>query len=220
MIKKLEILALALLFAAIGLSVAYWSDLKIASVDLEWFGQRQDDIASYGMNKCREEIWDIKWMYNCQNFILTINAENGGRNMNAKPKNNNWTTDNWLCQLNSAYHSDFINSEEFKDPYKQMDYCLWVRKDAKRKKSMPWYAYPYRYERAKGKNAVHFITPPLSDNITEPKFKVNIKVSKRCTQIATIQKWHYIQFDNKFGQFLYRIKDLAVGTKAFDCQDL
>lgn len=34
------------------------------------------------------------------------------------------------CQLNKNWHADFINSAEFQDEYKQIDYCLGVYNDA------------------------------------------------------------------------------------------
>jgi hypothetical protein len=49
--------------------------------------------------------------------------------------------------LNSAYHSHFIQSEEFKDSYKQIDYCLGVLDDATKKKrpiGKVWYGYASR----------------------------------------------------------------------------
>ena len=33
------------------------------------------------------------------------------------------TNDHWLCQLHYSYNKEFINSPDFKDPYKQLDYC-------------------------------------------------------------------------------------------------
>ena len=57
-------------------------------------------------------------------FILTLNRENGAWDtLKVSPKNRNGTRDHGLCQLNSAYHSAFINSPEFKDFKKQIDYC-------------------------------------------------------------------------------------------------
>lgn len=65
-----------------------------------------------------------------------------------KGYNNNGTTDHGVVQLNSAYHSKFINSPEFQDAYKQVDYAIEVLEDAK-KKNRPigkvWYAWPKRH---------------------------------------------------------------------------
>lgn len=57
-------------------------------------------------------------------FVLTLNAENGLWFKNRKsPVNSNWYRDMWLCQLNRKYHYNFIDSKDFQDPYKQIDYC-------------------------------------------------------------------------------------------------
>lgn len=55
----------------------------------------------------------------------------------------NWYYDFWLCQLNKQHHAQFINSAEFKNPYKQLDYCLWVRNDAKAKWRLATTFYAY-----------------------------------------------------------------------------
>ncbi len=61
--------------------------------------------------------------------------------------NSNGTRDYGLCQLNSRYHLSFINSEEYKDPYKQLDYCISIYYDA-RKRNKPigkvWYGWASR----------------------------------------------------------------------------
>jgi len=142
---------LFLLFIAMLVLIALWllSIADAGSVDLYWFSSFQDSIASYGYDKCKENIKD-DWKYSCKNFILTLNSENGGWNANkASPKNKNGTRDHWLCQLNSAYYHKFINSEDFKDPYKQIDYCLWIWIDSKNENKMPWYWYAMRYKRDK-----------------------------------------------------------------------
>ena len=52
-------------------------------------------------------------------FVTMIECENGNRNPEAVSK----THDYWICQLNYKYNKNFINSDEFKDVYKQLDYC-------------------------------------------------------------------------------------------------
>ena len=58
------------------------------------------------------EIWGI-------DFVKMIECENGRWD----PKRVSKTHDHWLCQLHYSYNEKFINSPEFKDPYKQLDYC-------------------------------------------------------------------------------------------------
>jgi hypothetical protein len=58
------------------------------------------------------EIWGI-------DFVKMIECENGRWDPNRVSK----THDHWLCQLHYSYNKKFINSPEFKDPYKQLDYC-------------------------------------------------------------------------------------------------
>lgn len=224
--------------------IVYGDDVKLARVDLEGFWQRQDDIATYGLNKCREEIGDIEGTYNCQNFILTLNSENWGRNPNkSSPANSNWTKDYGYCQLNSAYHSDFINSDWFKDPYKQMDYCIGVWKDAKIRKKMPWYWFYkidernwYVYtDKTTGKKMkvrkVHFINPPLSDKIAEPlrvidgnKSQLSGKSGKlrltgrKCILLARTKNDNsVIQIDTPAGRFFNWIFWVPKNSKVFEC---
>lgn len=52
-------------------------------------------------------------------FVTTIECENWNRNPDVVSK----TKDYWICQLNYKYNKKFIESEEYKDVYKQLDYC-------------------------------------------------------------------------------------------------
>lgn len=65
------------------------------------------DYVQYAYNK-----W---WL----DFVKLIECENGRRD----PYRVSRTNDHWLCQLNYRYNKDFINSVNFQDPYKQLDYC-------------------------------------------------------------------------------------------------
>ena len=58
------------------------------------------------------EVWGI-------DFVKLIECENGRWD----PKRVSKTNDHGLCQLHYKYNKKFINSEDFKDPYKQIDYC-------------------------------------------------------------------------------------------------
>lgn len=117
------------------------------TVDLPWFWDYQDLLASYAYNTCMRE-WKSEWYYGCKNLVLTWNAENGWWNKDAvNTSNSNWTIDKGLCMLNDAYHNDFLTSEWFDNPLAQLDYCLNVWQDAERKGVMRWYAYAVRHQR-------------------------------------------------------------------------
>ena len=58
------------------------------------------------------DIWGI-------DFVKLIECENWRRD----PERVSKTHDHWLCQLNYKYNKKFINSSEFSDPYRQLDYC-------------------------------------------------------------------------------------------------
>lgn len=96
-------------------------------------------------------------------FTLTLDWENlwlWFRDQKSLRVWSNWYSDYGLCQLNTEYHSKFIFKNEqnlkdgfsdaFKDPYKQLDYCFSVRKDAEAKKRLPttFYAYNNRQNKA------------------------------------------------------------------------
>jgi len=120
------------------------------TVDLPWFWDYQDLLASYAYNTCKKVISD-DGKYSCENLVKTWNAENGWWKRNAKnTSNSNGSHDGWLCQLNSNYHAKFIKSKWFNNPLAQLDYCLQVRVDAERKWVMPRYAYNVRHKRDKG----------------------------------------------------------------------
>ena len=65
------------------------------------------DYANYAY-----DIWGIE-------FVKLIECENWRRDPNRVSE----THDHGLCQLNYKYNKDFINSPDFSDPYKQLDYC-------------------------------------------------------------------------------------------------
>jgi len=52
-------------------------------------------------------------------FVKLIECENGRWD----PKRVSKTHDHGLCQLNYKYNKNFINSSDFSNPYKQLDYC-------------------------------------------------------------------------------------------------
>jgi len=63
----------------------------------------------------------VNYAYNIwgMDFVKLIECENGTWD----PKSVSTTHDHGLCQLNYAYNKNFINSADFSDPYKQLDYC-------------------------------------------------------------------------------------------------
>lgn len=91
-------------------------------------------------------IYDRLW----KDALLTFTWENTKWTID-RPSTHTWFDWNrayWFCQLYMTYHRDFINSQEFRDPYKQLDYCIWVWKDAKKRGilSSTFQAYPWRHK--------------------------------------------------------------------------
>ena len=82
--------------------------------------------------------------------IETWQAESGWVLDRVYRKNSNGTRDFGLCQQNSQYHSKFINSPAFKDPYKQLDYCIGIWDDAVKKKRLKTTFYAYSVRRTAG----------------------------------------------------------------------
>lgn len=63
----------------------------------------------------------VQYAYNLWwlDFVALIECENWNWNPYIKSS----TNDYWICQLNYYYNKKFINSEDYKDVYKQLDYC-------------------------------------------------------------------------------------------------
>ena len=86
-------------------------------------------------------------------MIMTFLSENDNMGIN-RPSNFTGFDGNrayGICQLYYRYHKNFIDSPEFQDPYKQMDYCIGVWKDAKKRGILAttFYAYNFRYNAKK-----------------------------------------------------------------------
>lgn len=91
-----------------------------------------------------------------RDFLLTLNGENGTWSWDRKSDRvwSNGYSDYGLCQLNGQYHAKFIFAngqnikgwwgKDFKDPYKQVDYCLEVWHDAIRKGRIKTTFYAYK----------------------------------------------------------------------------
>lgn len=97
---------------------------EIVRVEKVGGGSEQQEWVNYAYQRCGGEC------------VLTFEAESGWRKDIVSQPNGNGTRDYGFCQLNSQYHSSFIKSEAFKDPYAQLDYCIGVWWDAKNKKRL------------------------------------------------------------------------------------
>ena len=73
-----------------------------------------------------------------------------------------WSKDVGYCQLNSKYHSKFINSPDFQDIYKQLDYCIDAYTKAIERGTIhtTFYAYDHRFEK---RITQHFMISPELD---------------------------------------------------------
>lgn len=75
--------------------------------------------------------------------VLTFEAESGWVLTAKNTKNKNGTFDQGLCQMNSQYHIAFIRSSAMQDPYKQLDRCIGIWKDAVKKGRLKTTFYAY-----------------------------------------------------------------------------
>lgn len=119
---------------------------KKQKIHRKWWAEddERQKLINYVYEKWGEDGWDI---------VLTWTGENGIWTTDRK-SDKKWYDGNrayWICQLYYTWHKDFINSKEFQDPYKQIDYCLGVWRDAKNKKVLAttFQAYPWRSVNAK-----------------------------------------------------------------------
>ena len=86
-----------------------WTEVQQESITHNWYATDSviQDYVNYAY-----DIWGI-------DFVKMIECENGRWD----PKRVSETHDHWLCQLHYSYNKKFIDSPDFKDPYKQLDYC-------------------------------------------------------------------------------------------------
>ena len=107
-------------------------------------GDERNKYITYTANKLIDNGFD-----NWKDILATFQGEGDWNPQALNTANRNGTFDKGICQLNSAYHKPFIESEEFNDPYKQIDYCVSVAVDA-RDKNRPigrvWYAYANKHK--------------------------------------------------------------------------
>ena len=96
------------------------------------------NIKDYAWSECMDRVWSKDWWRWCDNMMITIQNESKW-----DPKARSKTNDHWLFQLHYPYHKTFINSIDFLNEYRQVDYWIWVRLDAKKKnKRCNRYAHP------------------------------------------------------------------------------
>ena len=79
------------------------------SIVHKWFSSDDE------RQKMVQYAYSLWWL----DFVKLIECENGNWN----PKAISSTNDYGICQLNYAYNEKFILSEDYKDVYKQLDYC-------------------------------------------------------------------------------------------------
>ena len=90
--------------------------------DVQLVQQEQQEVILHNWYASDSVIQDyVNYAYNLWGieFVKLIECEN----WKWDPKRVSSTRDYWLCQLNYRYNKKFINSSDFADPYKQMDYC-------------------------------------------------------------------------------------------------
>lgn len=117
---------------------------NVSSISFKW-DERINNLVQVQQKICLDTIWPWdhwnNWYnYSCENQTLTRTAENWWWHRDRVSP----TSDYWLCQLHYKRHKNFIDSEEFKDPINQIEYCQEVWEDAYKKWRMPWMAYSNR----------------------------------------------------------------------------
>lgn len=112
-------------------------------------------------NKHMQDLVNYAYKIGGKDFLLTLEGENGLWKWDRKSGmvGANGYSDYGLCQLNGQYHASFIFAnganlkagwgKDFQDPYKQLDYCLGVWKDAiaKGRITTTFYAYNVRHNK-------------------------------------------------------------------------
>lgn len=107
-------------------------------ISIKWFPE--DSMANLIANKVYQEVG--------LDMVLTLIGENGTFKIDRKSMiiGSNWYSDYWLCQLNYQYHKKFIDSPDFQNREKQVEYCEGVRNDAVKKWRLEttFYAFNHR----------------------------------------------------------------------------
>jgi hypothetical protein len=77
-------------------------------------------------------------------FVETLNMENWNRDetlQSRQYRNGIREQSYWICQINKKFHKKFMSSEEFNNPFYQIDYCRELRLNWKKRGIMPFNAY-------------------------------------------------------------------------------
>lgn len=204
------------------------------TVDLPWFWDYQDLLASYAYNTCKAKFEETprKTKYNyyrtnkktgakikyvadgtCEWLVRTWNSENGWRKWNAiNDTNTDWTHDWWLCQLNSNYHIKFLKSKRFKNPLSQLDYCLQVWVDWANKSTMPRYGHEVRKKRDKGIVFIDWVKTEETIQLQDPTSTIpddtkpySEPAKPNCHWFKTVEEWKTVQVDLHWGKWFLRI---------------
>ncbi len=98
--------------------------------------KEQNEVVAYLWNKTKNI-----------DLILTFYGESWLKSATINDKNTNGTIDYGYCQLNNAYHNDYIKSDNFKKMDSQLDYCIEVYNKAVKSGRIrtTFYAYNTRY---------------------------------------------------------------------------
>ena len=88
---------------------------QVSTYSIKHLGYSSDDNRQAIVQRAYD-LWGL-------DFVIMIECESWF-NPNAVSK----THDYWICQLNYRYNKNFIDSDEFKDVNKQLDYCYSKRK--------------------------------------------------------------------------------------------
>jgi len=100
--------------------------------------KEQNEVVSYLWNKTHNI-----------DIILTFYGESWLKSNTINNKNTNGTIDYGYCQLNNAYHKDYILSNNFKIMSSQLDYCVevWNKAIKSGRIYTTFYAYKYRFNK-------------------------------------------------------------------------
>lgn len=161
----LEIIIISLFVLCIGVitgqatkedSIKFSVKINTTNPPLNW-GKKLKELSwrvklTYPASVYENEV--INYAYkisNSKNFLYTLRGENSlfttDRRSSIIGSNGHW--DRGICQLNYQWHKDFIDSPEFQDWKKQVDYCWNIFKDR------PYRFYAY-FKRDTQKQFFHF----------------------------------------------------------------
>jgi len=129
--------------------VEYQEELHQSSNELRNQLNKEFSATKQGFPNEKNALVSYAYEKGGKDFMLTLGAENGTWEKNrCSGVNSNGYRDCGICQLNRKWHSNFIDSPEFQDPYKQIDYCLRVYNDGieKGRITTTFYGYNVRHK--------------------------------------------------------------------------